>query len=637
MRVLFASIASLVLTGTGLAQIDTYAAMPRIWDAAVSPDGNRLATGCSPAGERAICIYDLTGATGALVIPPPDGGHMSGFYWPSSTHLIYRVSSVQNIATSSGRRNIDFSQPIAYSLETGRSALLMAQTDIISSLTDRDDRVAVEITYQLDDRPNTGSRLGNRGDFGTVVYEMDLDTGDRARRLERSGTSTSGYVLTPEGETIVEVRRDAESGRYALYDVRQSDRLVYEARFPADAPYIYGFAGSQSGLAIWIPGTGLRRLDLDTGELSEFQIGEISVSRTVPIIDEYAAELVGFSYTNHLGGQIFIDEELAGLKAELEQILTEESVRIISWSADRNKLVVVGRDPGMPANYYFLDLTTGGLGLLDTEMAVPEGMVIPRREPLSYEASDGEVIPAYVTLPPGASLEDGPFPLIVMPHGGPQARDTARFDWWAAHYAQLGYVVLHPNFRGSSGYGAAFIEAGYGGFGTRMIDDMIDGASFLQQEGLARDGEYCVAGASYGGYAAFMMGLRDSERVACVISFAGVTDPFSMLADPSQLETETRYWEQYMGSRFSDTDYRVEITPVDRASELTMPVLAIHGENDVTVPEGQLRLLRNAIGSRHDVEMVLLPDEDHYLRTVESRTRLLQESTDFLQEHFPVD
>ena len=628
---------ALMCASGSLAQIDTYAAAPRIWHASLSPDGDHLATGCSPRGDREICLYDLTGAAQPTVIASPEGGHITGFYWPSPTHLIYFVESMQRRATSSGMRLVRFSQPLSYSLERQNSEMLMAQAGIISSLINSDDTVAVQLTYELDDRARAGSRIGNNNDFGTVVYEMDLDDGTRNGRLEISSGSTIDYVMTPEGELVLDVRYDDESGEYSIYRARGNrSRPIFERTYSGELPTIYGTIDDAASVVIRLPREGLRRLNIASGELTPFNIGDIDVSRTRPIVDEYTSSVVGFGYIDDLPEQIFTDRQLAGLHAELKQILTESSVTIATWTVARDKLVVIGQDPGQPASYYLLDMNSGALGLLDTEVTIPEGTHIGRRVAMPFTASDGLTIPAYVTLPPGQGVNDGPFPLIVMPHGGPQSRDMADYDWWAAYYASLGYVVLHPNFRGSEGYGPDFIEAGYGGFGTRMIDDIIDGAHVLQEQGLAREGQYCASGWSYGGYAALMVALRDPDNVACVISYAGVTNPGFLMRDQSNLEITTRYWEQYMGPRYGDAAHLASITPTDRASEFRAPLLVIHGEDDLTVPIGQMIQLQSAVGTRNGSQFISLGDENHQMRNLSSRQRVLRESTEFLAEHLPV-
>ncbi|WP_417471362.1 prolyl oligopeptidase family serine peptidase [Maricaulis sp.] len=636
MRAVLGLIVTLLFCGPGVAQVETYAAMPRIWAADLSPDGTHLATGCSPRGVREICIYDLAGGAAPVVIPAPDGGEMSGFDWPGNAYLIYYIDSVQTLPTQDGLRTMTLTQPVSYSLATGRSETLMVNSRLVSPMVGAEGRVAMEITFALDTRAGSGSRIGGRDDSGTVVYEMNLENGRRVRRMEVSDGSTIGYLLNPEGEVVLDIRRFDETGQYSVHrpDGAQSP-AIYSGTFPANQPRVYGVMDNGEAVVIRIPGTGLQRLDIATGALSAFDVGGEDVSQMGAIVDYYASEVVGFRYTDDLPRQIFIDPDLAALHAELKQILTEDSVLITTWTPDRSKLVVEGRDPGQPANYYLLDLGTGGLGLLDVETVLPEGHAPGSREYLEYTASDGLAIPAYLTMPAGFAEGDAPPALIVMPHGGPRSRDTAQYDWWASFYAARGYAVFQPNFRGSSGYGEAFERAGYGGFGSRMIDDIIEGAHHVQESGRVRPGQYCVIGGSYGGYAALMTALRDPGNVACALSFAGVTDPFAFLGSRDNRHTSLRYWEQYMGERFGDRDEQATITPAARADELRLPLLIMHGEDDTTVPYGQFRLLRNAMEGRDNVRFVTLPDADHYLGTPEARTSLLRESQTFLDENFP--
>jgi len=625
-------------------QLENYAALPRIWASGLSPDGAHLATGCSPRGAREICLYDLEGDEPTRLIPAPEGGRIVDFFWPGNGHLVYWVDSFQTLNTNTtGLRAFTTRRAISYSLESGTTAVLLGDyasvtrlDEVTSSMVDREDRVAMELTLRVDQRARAGSRFGDRRTTETVVYEVSLENGGFEGTLETSEGSVLDFVLDARGEPVLEVRYDDDTGRYAIHRVVRGRPEIFSGDFPIRLPRIHGFMDDGASVAISLPERGLQKLDIATGEVSRIVMGEVPMELASPIVDRLDGAVVGFAYRDDLPRQMFLDEQLAGLQLELQSILTEQSITLSSWNRARSKLVVEARDVGMPANYYLLDMTTGGLGLLETEMTIAEGASIASRNRIRYTASDGLEIEAWLSLPPGAETLAGRYPLVVMPHGGPQAYDGGEFDWWAAYYASLGYAVLQPNFRGSSGRGAEFIEAGYGGFGTRMIDDIIDGVHHLQSEGIARDGAYCAAGGSYGGYAALMTALRDPGGVACVISYAGVTQPFAMLSDEDGNSGIVRYWEAYMGSRFEDRDYRASITPAARADEISAPVLALHGREDTTVPFGQMLALQDALDGRPDTRFVTLDGESHYLDTQASRETLLRESGAFLREHLPI-
>jgi dipeptidyl aminopeptidase/acylaminoacyl peptidase len=198
---------------------------------------------------------------------------------------------------------------------------------------------------------------------------------------------------------------------------------------------------------------------------------------------------------------------------------------------------------------------------------------------IKYAARDGLTIEAFLTLPIGKVSSDGPFPLVLMPHGGPSDRDDASFDMLVSFLAYRGYAVLRPNFRGSAGYGLDFRKKGYGEFGGAMIDDIVDGARFVIGGGIVDRNRICSMGGSYGGYAALMVALREPHLVKCVISISGVTDPTALFGERLKLfdrdSSVMRFWENYIGSRFRDKEEIASASPARSAQFMPVPVLLI--------------------------------------------------------------
>jgi dipeptidyl aminopeptidase/acylaminoacyl peptidase len=225
-----------------------------------------------------------------------------------------------------------------------------------------------------------------------------------------------------------------------------------------------------------------------------------------------------------------------------------------------------------------------------------------------------------------------------MPHGGPLARDDASFIWHVNYFAQRGYAVLRPNFRGSDGYGLEFRKRGYGEFGGAMIDDIIDGAHFAIGSGVADRDRICSFGASYGGYAALMVALREPELLKCTVSIAGITDPTAMFGERLKLfhnySSVMRFWESYIGSRFREKEEIIAASPVRRASEIPVPVLLIHGTDDFNVPVSQSRHLKKELELRdRPVKFVELQGVDHYFNSTQARRVVLGESDAFLAKY----
>jgi len=644
MRFLISLFSIIFMSSAALAQptLEDFAALPSAWQAEISPDGKFLAVGCSPRGIREICVYDLEGQTAPRLIVAPEGVDVYDLYWPSPTHLIFFISSFQRVGTGSGLREIQYTRALSWSVETSNTVMLLSQfgggvgnlTNITSSLLGEDDRVVIELTGSMGDRPLTGSNLSRRQDYITEAYEVDLDTGNSRGFHERSSNSVIEFVLDAHGELLAEVQFDNDDGRYKIRRRINGREDIYDATHLVDRPTIYGGMDNNTALAVHFPdGDGLMRLDLMSGERTSFGPHFINAA---PVIDRYAGELVGFRGVGHLPQRIFHDEELASLQTALEGALPEDSVIIESWTPDRSRMIVVGRDMGLPATYYLFDRAAGNLEVIATQADALSTTPMAHTEAFSYTARDGLEIPSYLTLPSGMSREEGPFPLILMPHGGPRGRDTGVYDWQSAYLASLGYAVLRPNFRGSTQLGIAHLEAGYGEFGRGMITDMIDGVHHLQSEGVAKDDGYCVMGSSYGGYAALMVALEDPAQVKCSISVSGVVDPMSMIADGFRSDTFVAYWERYMGSRFASDTERAHQSPLARVGEFNLPVLLVHGDEDVVVPIDQSQQFFREANDHPEIDMVTLPGENHYLDKPESRNILLQETTSFLQEHFPV-
>jgi dipeptidyl aminopeptidase/acylaminoacyl peptidase len=196
---------------------------------------------------------------------------------------------------------------------------------------------------------------------------------------------------------------------------------------------------------------------------------------------------------------------------------------------------------------------------------------------VEYTARDGLVIPAYLTTPVGGGR--GPFPSVILPHGGPWARDVWGWDAEVQFLASLGFAVLQPNFRGSDGYGREFLERGYGRWGREMQDDVTDAARWLVEQGIADPARIGIYGSSYGGFAALLALAREPDLFRAGASFAGVTDLPTLLADDD--------W--YLNAR------EVAISPVELAGEIRAPVLVAHGTEDWNIHVKQAEAMIDAL------------------------------------------
>jgi dipeptidyl aminopeptidase/acylaminoacyl peptidase len=251
---------------------------------------------------------------------------------------------------------------------------------------------------------------------------------------------------------------------------------------------------------------------------------------------------------------------------------------------------------------------------------------------VSYPAADGTQIPAYLTLPPGVTEARG-LPALVLPHGGPASRDEWGFDWLAQYFAQRGFAVLQPNFRGSSGYGSQwFTDNGFRGWKT-SIGDVCDAGRWLVAQGIAAPAKLAVLGWSYGGYAALQSNVLDANLFKAVIAVAPVTD-LAQLKQQAVGFTNERLVARFIGSGA----HIEEGSPARNARAFKAPVLLFHGDNDFSVDVAQSRLMDKALrAGGKSSELVVYPGREHGLLDAAVRADLLRKSEAFLRAQLKLD
>jgi dipeptidyl aminopeptidase/acylaminoacyl peptidase len=341
-----------------------------------------------------------------------------------------------------------------------------------------------------------------------------------------------------------------------------------------------------------------------------------------------ARHVVGVSYSTDTSHYYFLDPEVAALLASLSKALPHDPLLgVQDESADGSKMLIRASSDSDPGVYYLFDRKTRQLRPL---LAVREqllGVKLANVRPVSYAATDGTLIPAYLTLPPGVESAKG-LPAIVMPHGGPSARDFWHFDWLAQFYAARGFAVLQPNFRSSDGYGDAWL--GKEGFKSWRIaiGDVLAAGHWLVSQGIADPGKIAIVGWSYGGYAALQSAVVEPGFFKAVVATAPVTD-FSALKE------EYRDWSSFAvaSDQIGSGPEMHAGSPVEHAAAIKVPVLLFHGAVDRNVNIAQSKRMAARLseaGAKN--ELVTWDDLDHYLDDSAARTQMLRKSDAFLRQ-----
>ncbi|MBV5258368.1 S9 family peptidase, partial [Synechococcus moorigangaii CMS01] len=473
-------------------------------------------------------------------------------------------------------------------------------------------------------------------DIPLYLFAVDTLTGE-TRMVERGSGETRGWLFDEGGEPVVRVSVN-RLGRNQWIELRQDDRWneVWRSSRRTEMITPIGMAPEGNRAAVLVPGDTreLAWMDLETGEFSDPVLSDPQAEVGGALVDPYTNRIVSAYFTRDENSAHWFDEELEQYENMIAEALPDDEVGIFNWSRDRSVMLVATNDGAAAPDYYLFYPETMSLNFLATGYPALRGVELPDRQRYTYTARDGTDIPAFLTRPAG----DGPMPLVILPHGGPASHEVSGFDWLAHGISSQGYLVLQPDFRGSTGYGRAWERAGDGEWGNGIMQhDLTDGVRALIEEGLADPDRVCIVGASYGGYATLAGVTFTPDLYQCGVAIAPVSDLSEMYTfaggrrDPNN--PVARYWMQAMANDEGRGRMR-ENSPALFADRVTANLLLIHGRDDTVVPLRQSEIMERAMRQAgKPVELIVVDGEDHWLSTFGGRMSTLVETVRFLDTH----
>ncbi|HEU0152489.1 MAG TPA: S9 family peptidase [Arenimonas sp.] len=338
-------------------------------------------------------------------------------------------------------------------------------------------------------------------------------------------------------------------------------------------------------------------------------------------------KVIGLTYAEEKRHAIYFDKEYGNLSRALGKALPNlPAVDFLGSSADNSKLLIHAGSDSDPGRYFVFDKTARALNEILVARPSLEGVALASVKPVSYPARDGTAIPGYLTLPPGKADARG-LPAVLLPHGGPSARDEWGFDWLAQYLANQGYAVLQPNYRGSAGYGDAWLQRnGFQGWRT-SIGDVTDGARWLVAQGIADADRLAIVGWSYGGYAALQAGVTEPGMFKALVAIAPVTD-LEMLKSDARNYVGRNLVVDMVGSG----KHTVEGSPLQNVARIQAPVLMFHGDMDLNVAVGHSREMDKQLrAAGKPSELVVYEGLEHSLVDSVARAAMLDRIGAFLQ------
>lgn len=466
------------------------------------------------------------------------------------------------------------------------------------------------------------------------VYSLDLRSGDLTLVERNPGFAgwltdsdlqvRGGAAMTPDGGVVIALKDD--TGEYQSW--RQID--------PADAATtsVLGYTRDGSAMllisSIGVNAGRLVRLDLLSGE--EVVLAEDPTYDVSGIItDPETLEPLSVVFAKDRAEWVHLDPDLG---AEIDN-LRDRLVGDFGISRDRaNRTWLVTESPSDgPVRYYRYERDTGELTYLFAHKPALNDFTLAPMEPFSFTSRDGLTVHGYVTYPVG--VERRMLPAVLNVHGGPWARDSWGYNPEAQWLANRGYACVQVNFRGSTGYGKQFLNAGDREWGSAMHNDLLDAVDHLVSGGTVDRDRVGIYGGSYGGYAALVGAAFTPDVFRCAVDLVGPSNLLTLIASvPEYWKPQIALFHSKVGNPETESDFLWSRSPLSRVADISIPILVAQGRNDPRVKEAEAQQIVDALAEKGlPYEYLLFPDEGHGLVRPENRERFYAATEAFLATH----
>jgi dipeptidyl aminopeptidase/acylaminoacyl peptidase len=486
------------------------------------------------------------------------------------------------------------------------------------------------------DRPDellVALNLKNKAKFD--VYRINLKNGAVDFDTDNPGTIL-GFVADAENRVRAAVAATPDGGFDLLYRDNPKQEWKKVRHWTAeDQGQPVGFSGD--GKTLYVIGNH----DADTQRLVAVDVATLqeSVLAQDPHYDLSGAmvhptkrSIEAVAITRDKSDWQFLDEGIAAEFKNLAKVRKGE-VNVASRDlADKTWIVSYTNDDG-PVYYYTYDRGTKKAELLFSHQPKLEGLKLSQMQPISFKARDGLVIHGYLSLPVGVEAKN--LPTVLFVHGGPWARDTWGYNPYVQWLTNRGYAVLQLNFRGSTGYGKRFLNAGNREWAGKMHDDLIDGVNWIVKQGVADPRKVAIMGGSYGGYATLVGLTFTPDMFACGVDIVGPSNIVSLL------RTIPPYWapmKAMFGKRVGDPDkdgsFLESRSPLFFVDKINRPLLIAQGANDPRVKQSESDQIVEALRKANKpVEYIVYTDEGHGFARPENRLHFHAKAEEFLAKY----
>ena len=615
--------------------IDLYAQLPATALVALSPSGQRIAYVTTSGATRQLVIRTVDGP--ALQTTDLGDDIPCAVDWAGEDHVVFQVSLTEIAASGRGLaggkwRPYETFRAFSINLATKQTLVLFKfSTDVLPAETGYyGARNADGHWYgYFGAIPRRINRdINHTTIIQEALYRVDLDSGDYNRLV-----MASGWAIAGDGTVAAHGSYDPFGQRWTLGAGAEGHQFlsIDDSFYESD---LLGLGRRPDTVLV-------RRWDRADGALWEQPLSDgaaVNLAEDPATAPIYNADglLIGLLREgDRRQVQLFDPAQQKKLDAVV-QAFAPSVAEFVTASSRFDRIVVFASAPDDAGTYYVVDIAA--------QKVVPIGKTYPgldRIAPtriLTYKAGDGTDLQGVLTIPPGAEVKARA--LVVLPHDGPNVRDHLDFNWLAQAFASHGYVVFQPNYRGSSGFGLAFRNAGFGQLGRKAETDISDGIAELARQAVVDPKRVCIVGAGFGGYAALAGVTLQHGLYRCAAAINGIADLPGQLGwgvdRMGELGPNIRAYERRLGASSSADGSIAAFSPASLADKADAPVLLLWGSDDVLVPPSQGETMARALEKAgKPVKQVVLKNEDHGLSHEATRRQLLAELVEFVQQNDP--
>jgi len=618
--------------------------LPVIQKPAVSPDGKHIAGIFNTEEGPSVVMSDFgSNAIVKLASLKKSKDRIDSVIWANNERLLISSSYSKRQWGDRFRVdrlfavNIDGSQLVELNRRGSRRNLSAAETAMFDLHSSQK-----IVSLLKTDKENVLLQFYSPKDKGQSVYKVNIYEND-FKKLFVNKYNVGTWVANEDGHVVLGVGSDKDDTSIVNIWYRKNDsddwKLLHSQQAFGGETFSPVLVKDDKAIVITdheLNREALWQYDIKSGKYDKLLYANDKYDIKGAIFNADRDEVIGAVFFDHYRKNHFFKDADTKIYSLVKNSFKQYQASIYSMSKDKKKILVSAQRDNSPPKFFWLNLEKKSGGFWISQYPSLEGKVLASVQPFEFEASDGMSLNGYLTLPTISTDSNKKPPLIIHPHGGPQARDYQYFSPFVQYFSSKGYAVLQVNFRGSTGFNNKYQTAGYHQWGKRMQNDIYEAIDWLAETDLVDTDNSCIVGASYGGYVALTAAFQRPDQFKCIASIAGIGDLLELAKDEYKYESKRPFIDKTIGNPKDDQVIAElkTVSAINFVDKIKSPILLIHGKHDTQVRFSQSEdFYDEAKSAGVNIDFVEFENGTHYLDENENRLKTFKVIGEFLGEH----